>query len=65
MAKKAKSFSDKLRKAEHHGTVCPVCGQEYLMVKQVKAIPTEKGTWKFNQNLIRVCKCNEAEVYAL
>ncbi len=62
---KVKSFADKLRKAEHHGSVCPVCGQEYVTVKQVKSVRSPKGTWKFNQNIIKVCKCNEAEVYGM
>ncbi len=62
---RTKSFADKLRKAEHHGAVCPVCGQEYVTVKQIKSVRSEKGTWKFNQNIVKVCKCNEAEVYAL
>ncbi|GBE26558.1 hypothetical protein BMS3Bbin03_00471 [bacterium BMS3Bbin03] len=65
MPKKQKSFADKLKKFERSGSVCPVCEQEFVVVKQVKSVPAESGAWKFNQNIIKVCKCNEAEVYAL
>ena len=44
---------------------CPVCGEAYTFLKKVVSYPSEKtGTWKFaNQNL-KVCKCNEKAVYA-
>ncbi|MBU0982522.1 MAG: hypothetical protein KKA42_01530 [candidate division Zixibacteria bacterium] len=62
MAKK-QTFLDKTV-AKGAGSVCPVCKGEVSYVKQVKAVKSDVGSWKFRTNSIPVCKCNENEVYA-
>jgi len=65
MAKKAKSFADKLRKmSEAEAQICSVCKTEIQRVMLIKSVKSEeKNSWKFNQNMVNVCKCNEKEVY--
>jgi len=64
MAKKQKSFSEKVAAATtDSGRVCPVCGELYQHVKRVTSVENgESGSWKFNQKMVNVCKCNRAEV---
>lgn len=62
MAKK-QSFTDKLSK-KADDTHCPICDGEKKHVKQVKAVKTDKGNWKFQSRITAVCKCNEKEIYA-
>lgn len=64
MAKKAKTFAEKAMKKSLH-EVCSVCGQEYSAVKLVKS--EKKGTsnnWQYVEKIVKVCKCNEKEVYS-
>jgi DNA repair exonuclease SbcCD ATPase subunit len=65
MAKKATSFADKIRKnQEAVKRLCPVCNTEFQRVKFVKSVESEnKNSWRFNQNMVDVCKCNEKEVF--
>lgn len=64
MAKK-KDFASKIAKAQKRGTSCPVCGDVYSFVKKVESYYSEEsGSWKYQNNNIKVCKCNEKEVYA-
>ncbi|MFQ5605681.1 MAG: hypothetical protein ACE5HS_20620 [bacterium] len=63
---KDRSFAAKVAKAtsEGKGHHCPECGELLTAVKVVISEKSEtKNSWKFNQKLVRVCKCNEAEVY--
>ncbi len=62
---KVKSFVDKLRKmSEFSADICPVCNSEIHRVKLVRSERSEAtGSWRFNQNMVDVCKCNEKEVY--
>lgn len=63
---KDRSFAAKVAKATtvKSGNHCPQCGVAYstvqLVVSEESAV---KQSWKFNSRLVRVCKCNEAEVY--
>ena len=61
MAKK-QSFTDKLAK-KTDDTHCSICDSEKKHVRQVKAVKTEKGSWKFRSRQTAVCKCNEKEIY--
>ena len=61
MAKK-QTFLDKTRHKTEN-THCPVCDQPLQYVKQVKAVKTEIGSWKFRSLNTAVCKCNEKEIY--
>ncbi len=63
---KDRSFSAKVAKALSHGggNNCLECGEVFSQVKMVVAEKSDvKNSWKFNQKNMRVCKCNEAEVY--
>ena len=64
MAKKAKSFAEKVAAAsEESGTTCPKCGDTLSYVQQVKSVQNpESESWKFNQKMISVCSCNKTEV---
>ncbi len=64
---KGQSFADKLAKKSQVSTnTCPVCNGEYKRIKSVKSYQSDSsGSWKFNQKMVNVCKCNEKEVYSL
>ena len=64
MAKKAKSFADKVAAAtEEKGRHCPECGELYEYIQNVTSVKNEKNNgWKFNQKMVAVCKCNRNEV---
>jgi len=60
---KGRSFADKLRKKKM--TVdCPVCQspiQNLLVVQPDNNNP--KGTWRFRERFVGICKCNHKEFY--
>ncbi|APF16934.1 hypothetical protein [Caldithrix abyssi] len=63
MAKK-QDFASKTMKSKH-GKTCPVCGEAYTYVKVVNTEPSQKeGSYRFAEQIVAVCKCNEKEVYA-
>lgn len=61
MAKK-QSFADKSSKKAHSMT-CPVCNETIQFIKYVGAKKGNKGAWKFKDENVGVCKCNNAEIY--
>jgi hypothetical protein len=64
MARKQRTFADKVQ-AKTHVVDCPKCNsplQPVLMVRSVKK--EDSGTWKFKRQLVKVCKCNQKEVYS-
>ncbi len=64
MAKK-QDFASKVAKAQRTSESCPVCGDVYSYVKKEKAYFLESSqSWKYKMKNLRVCKCNEKEVYA-
>ena len=61
---KAKTFADKVSKATQDFTThCPKCGES---IAPAKIITSEKSTktdaWRFNEKLVKLCKCNENEI---
>ena len=65
MAKKERTFVDKIRKQQmDFYKHCPVCGEP---LKPVKVVASERsprtGAWRFNTSIVMVCKCNSAEVF--
>ena len=60
---KKQTFEDKLRKKapDQH---CSVCDSSVQYVKQVKAVRADNGAWRYQERTVKVCKCNENEVYA-
>ena len=62
MAKKERTFASKLRK-DNTAEKCPVCNQQLSSVKLIKSVQTEDtGTWNFQENHVKMCKCNQKEV---
>ncbi len=64
MAKK-QDFASKVARAQKHGATCKVCGDVYTFVKKVDSYYSEEtASWKYNTLNVKVCSCNEKEVYA-
>jgi len=63
MARKEKSFLAKVRK-EKMVMKCPVCSKPFTPIIFIKSVQSEiSGAWKFNERIIKLCKCNEKEVF--
>lgn len=61
---KQQSFADKAAKAAmKRYQDCPKCNTQLLPVLFVAAAKQANGSRKFRQKMVRVCKCNEKEVY--
>lgn len=60
---KDQSFAAKLKKGDTHQVKCPDCGNTYTILKVVSTEKSELDTYKFKENMVAVCKCNEKEVY--
>lgn len=64
MAKQT-DFAEKAKKASaERGIKCPKCGTVKVPTAFINSVKTETGSYKFNRQLIQVCKCNEKLVYA-
>ena len=65
MARKVTSFADKLKKKQDISTnICSVCNTETQRVMFVKSVKSERSkSWRYNQNMVNVCKCTEKNVY--
>jgi len=62
---KRQAFADKIKKKEVPGTICPVCETPYTFLKKVTSYYSESTkSWKYGTQNLKVCKCNEKEVYA-
>ena len=56
------SKSQKLAKV---GLICPVCESSITYMRVINTEKSDKTeAWRFNQNHVAVCKCNEKEVFA-
>ncbi len=61
---KDRSFAAKTAKVGTDGEHCPVCGNSYTYLKHYSTSKFEKtGSWKLNKKMVRVCRCNEKEIY--
>ena len=62
---KDKSFAAKLAKAAgDSGTHCPECGELLHTARVVENTKDEtKGSYKFKESYVSVCKCNQSQVY--
>lgn len=62
---KQQTFADKVTKASAiRGSKCEKCGQIYQPILVVSSERSEaKKSWKFNERHVRVCKCNEKQIY--
>ncbi len=63
---KDRSFAAKVAKGavEKPGKHCPKCGQLMDPVFLVASEKSSQGSWKFRENMVDVCKCNENEVFS-
>ena len=59
---KKQTFLDKTRKKKNVA-ICPVCEGEIQRIRHVKAVKGQNGTWRFRDQNIGVCKCNEKDIY--
>lgn len=62
---KSQTFADKLSKGQRRSKViCTKCNTEYSFILHVISEKSEKtGAYRFNQRQMRVCKCNEKQIY--
>ena len=63
---KTSSFAEKAAKAlaGRKGVECPKCGEITQSILVISAEKSQKGTYKYNRRFVKLCKCNEKEVYA-
>ena len=61
---KSKSFADKMAKSgQDDSTHCSQCGEAITTIKLITSEKSETtGAWRFKQNFIGLCKCNEKDV---
>ncbi len=60
---KGLSFEEKAKKTKKV-VHCPVCGGAVQHIRLVKAVRSQtKESWKFLDQNVGVCKCNQAEAY--
>lgn len=60
---KRQTFADKVQKVRAGiGAHCPVCDEVFQPVK-VRSFVTERGRMKLVTKSVKVCKCNNSEVY--
>lgn len=65
MAKKReRTFAAKVAKqSEKRGKSCSQCGEIITSVRYVTSVRRARtGAWKFNERVVEVCKCNQAEI---
>jgi len=61
---KQQSFADKaLKAAKHSGLKCEKCGEIKQPSLIIDSVPSKHGGTRFAQRHVKVCKCNEKEVY--
>ncbi len=63
---KDRSFGAKVAKGHvAAGKQCPVCNEVYTTLKYVSGVKNEQsGSVRFNEKLVSVCKCNNAEIFS-
>ena len=62
---KGTGFADKIAKQQARKfPVCPTCGGDRVPVKVVRSVRgAHRNTWQFRSQVIKVCKCNEKDVW--
>jgi len=62
MAKKT-DFAGKVKKAgQEKGIKCPKCGTVKTPTLYVQSVRSAHGSYRFNQQRIQLCKCNEKQI---
>lgn len=64
MGKKKRTFADKIAKGTGpRGDVCPKCEEVIRPIKVIRAYKSDvSDSWRYEKNMVKVCKCNEKEV---
>ncbi len=63
MARKQRTFMDKIAKGTGpRGEKCPKCGEVIQAVMMIRPYKSAKGTWRYKEVMVNVCKCNQKEV---
>ncbi|HXG38911.1 MAG TPA: hypothetical protein VNL36_09115 [Bacteroidota bacterium] len=63
MAKQT-DFAEKAKKGmAEKGVKCPKCGTVKVPTLYVQSMQSTHGSYRFNRQLVQVCKCNEKEIY--
>lgn len=67
MAKKVASFADKVAKdAKKIIETCPRCGSPIQIAQLVVSKKSEETEmWRYSKKSVKICKCNEKEIYAM
>jgi hypothetical protein len=61
---KRQSFADKVAHAQARGQKnCPQCGDPVQVVRLVTSERSSKGSYRFINKMVSVCKCNSKEIY--
>ncbi len=61
---KDRSFSAKTEKVDARSDACPVCGDSYAYIRHISTSRSDKtNAWKANRKMVRVCSCNQKEIY--
>jgi uncharacterized OB-fold protein len=61
---KQQAFADKAKKGMmERGLKCPKCGTIKVPTLYVNSARSAHGSYRFNSQLVQLCKCNEKEVY--
>ena len=45
------------------GTNCPKCGTVKVPMLYVQSTRSAHASYRFNRQIVQVCKCNEKEIY--
>jgi uncharacterized C2H2 Zn-finger protein len=61
---KQQDFAEKAKKGmAEKGFKCPRCGTVKVPTLYVQSMRSAHGSYRFNRQLVQVCKCNEKEIY--
>ncbi len=61
---KDRSFASKTAKMDGEKDTCPVCGGTYTHLRHISTAKSAKtGSWKSKRKMVRVCNCNQKEIY--
>ena len=61
---KDRSFASKTLKVDGGNDTCPVCGDTYTQLRHISTAKSDKtDAWKSNRKMVKVCSCNQKEIY--
>ncbi len=61
---KSTDFAEKAKKGMmERGVKCPKCGTVRVPTLYVNSTRSAHRSYRFNRQIVQVCKCNEKEIY--